>query len=136
MGNNDIVNEWLELANKDIASSKFLTQMHPAPLEIICYHCQQSAEKYLKAYLISNDREIIRTHDLTILNNLCKSINKNFSLFDEVALRLTDFGVNIRYPYPLELTREDMEQAIKDAELLQDFINDILDKKESENKQL
>jgi HEPN domain-containing protein len=26
--------------------------MHPTPVEVICYHCQQSAEKYLKGYIV------------------------------------------------------------------------------------
>lgn len=37
----------LVMQKKDLEAAKFLTNMHPQPLEIICYHCQQSAEKIL-----------------------------------------------------------------------------------------
>jgi len=35
----------------DLGTAEYLQNMSPLPLEIICYHCQQSAEKYLKGYL-------------------------------------------------------------------------------------
>ena len=48
----EYVAEWFEFADMDLASAEYLCGMRPQPLEIICYHCQQSAEKYLKGYLI------------------------------------------------------------------------------------
>jgi HEPN domain-containing protein len=41
-----LADEWLQFAYMDIDSAQFLyDNKHPRPLEIICYHCQQSAEK-------------------------------------------------------------------------------------------
>ena len=38
--------EWLRYANMDLDAAKFLFEnQYPKPLEIICYHCQQAAEK-------------------------------------------------------------------------------------------
>lgn len=46
MDNNKIYTEWFEFAKRDLESAKFLMNMHPRPIEIICYyHCEQSAEK-------------------------------------------------------------------------------------------
>ena len=42
---NSIYSEWFEFAKRDLESAKFLINMHPVPIEIICYHCEQSAEK-------------------------------------------------------------------------------------------
>lgn len=39
--------EWFHIAETDLSSAKHLASMHPSPFEIICYHCQQAAEKYL-----------------------------------------------------------------------------------------
>jgi len=50
----EYVREWFDYADTDLASAEYLCGMHPKPLEIICYHCQQSAEKNLKGYLIFN----------------------------------------------------------------------------------
>jgi HEPN domain-containing protein len=44
--------EWLKIAYDDFDSALHLfNTKHPKPLEIICYHCQQSVEKALKAFL-------------------------------------------------------------------------------------
>ncbi len=48
MNNLDIAQEWFDIAEMDISSAKYLQNMQPIPREIICYHCQQSVEKYLK----------------------------------------------------------------------------------------
>ena len=45
----------------------------------ICFHFQQSTEKFLKAYIIANDLGFERTHDLPIfcyknaLKKICRS---------------------------------------------------------------
>ena len=56
-----VVKEWITFANQDFYSAKYLLNMHPTPLEVICYHCQQAAEKVLKGYLIYCDIEPPRT---------------------------------------------------------------------------
>ncbi|MBN2050303.1 MAG: HEPN domain-containing protein [Spirochaetales bacterium] len=43
---------------------KTLDYPAPGPLEIICFHCQQAAEKALKAYLAYNEIRPPKTHDL------------------------------------------------------------------------
>ncbi|WP_218124677.1 MULTISPECIES: HEPN domain-containing protein [unclassified Candidatus Frackibacter] len=43
---------------------------------------------------------------------------------EDECLRLTDYGVNVRYPFSLELTLDDMELAIKDAISIQKFVLD------------
>ena len=39
----EFVAEWFKCADMDFMTSEHLLSMHPKPLEIICYHCQQSA---------------------------------------------------------------------------------------------
>ena len=51
MNNKDIAGEWFMFANNDLNSAEFLLNMKPLPLEIICYHCQQSAKNILKDIL-------------------------------------------------------------------------------------
>ena len=47
--------EWLEFAAMDLDSAQFPLGMRPVPVEIICYHCEQAAEKLLKAVLVAAD---------------------------------------------------------------------------------
>ena len=113
---------WIEYANRDLASAKHLLTLIPIPVEIICYHCQQSAEKFLKAYLIFQNIAPKRTHDLEELFKECEKFDGNFSDIEDECSNLTDFAVNTRYPYELELTLEDTKRAIKDAEKIKEFI--------------
>ena len=103
MDKKSVAQEWFEIANLDYESAKYLQNMQPVPIEIICFHCQQTAEKYLKGFLAFHDQEVTKTHDLVLLNKLCQKIDAEFTQIAEDALLLTDYGVNIRYPYPLEL---------------------------------
>ena len=41
---------------------------------------------------------------------------------NEECLRLTDYGVNIRYPYSMDLNKSDMEIALNDSQKIKDFI--------------
>ena len=56
----------------------------------IGFHCQQAIEKFLKAFLIYNQKEFIRTHDLNLLRNLCSEIDSDFVILE--------FAVDYRYP--------------------------------------
>ena len=55
MNKADLVREWFEYAANDLrAAAHMFENMHPKPLEIVCYHCQQCVEKALKGYLINH----------------------------------------------------------------------------------
>lgn len=126
MSKAEVVKEWIFLAESDLNSAVFLKGMFPVPIEIICYHCQQCAEKYLKAFLAFNDELIIKTHDLTILNKMCNKINAGFSSIEEQCLRLTDYSTNVRYPTSLDINENDMNLAIIDATKIKNFINNLI----------
>ncbi len=36
--------KWLDFAYSDLSAAEYLCQMHPVPIEIICYHCEQAAD--------------------------------------------------------------------------------------------
>ncbi len=122
MDNFQIAREWFNIAEMDIASAKYLQNMRPVPVEIICYHCQQSSEKFLKGFLSACGHEITKTHDLILLNKICQKYYVEFKSIEEECLRLTDYGVNIRYPYPMELNETDLKIAIKDAGKIKIFV--------------
>ena len=96
--------------------------MHPVPIEIICYHCEQSAEKYLKGYLILKQNNVEKTHDLGMLNKKCLLIEPAFCEIEDECLELIPYGVQVRYPYELEVNEQDMKSALACAEKIQRFI--------------
>ena len=126
MNNNQIVQEWLRYAGQDLDSARYLMGMKPLPVEIICYHCQQSVEKYLKAFLCFHGETIRRTHDLIALNKLCIQYDNAFLEIEEECLSLTDYGVQARYPFHLDLNETDAQSAIITAERVQVFLMEKL----------
>ncbi|MCZ6676164.1 MAG: HEPN domain-containing protein [Candidatus Poribacteria bacterium] len=60
-----LVDEWIEKAEADFKGAVALNRRRKDPLpDLVCYHCQQSAEKYLKAFLIAQGITPPRIHDL------------------------------------------------------------------------
>ena len=96
---NDLVAEWVQKAEGDYVTSLDLFSLgHEITADSICFHCQQCAEKYLKAYFTDHLIEFPRTHDLLELLALGE---KQGQIFGEIAFELrglNSYSVNIRYP--------------------------------------
>jgi HEPN domain-containing protein len=122
MDNNDVAKEWFRVAQTDLDSAEFLQGMRPIPIEVICYHCQQSAEKHLKGFLALKGEIIEKIHDLVRLNKMCHKYTNDFKTIEEDCLMLTDYAVNIRYPFPMDINETDMHLALKSAHKIRDFV--------------
>lgn len=114
--------EWLQYAENDLEAGRFLLGMVPLPVEIICFHCQQTAEKALKAFLAHNGTSVPKTHDLPNLNELCAGHNIDIESLAEQCIALNDYAVEIRYPGKLPIEEEDAKKAVKDAEVILDYV--------------
>ena len=124
MDNKDVAEEWFRVAETDLASAEYLQDMRPIPVEVICYHCQQSSEKYLKGFLALKGETVKKIHDLVRLNKMCRKYEKGFKAIEEDCLMLTDFAVNVRYPFPMDINEADMHLALKSARRIKDFVSE------------
>ena len=70
----------------------------PSRYDAICFHCQQCAEKYLKARLNEAGLAFGKTHDLDVLAQRLHSIEPLWVTMRPALKRLTDFAVAVRYP--------------------------------------
>jgi len=113
MADAEFIVPWIQKAERDISSAQHLAKtMWPLPTDIICFHCQQAAEKYLKAFLVYNDEEPPKTHDLIELAKLCGNFNDGFSLLIPKCEYLIPFAVRTRYPNTSDPNDEDMKRAL------------------------
>lgn len=120
-----LVHEWFQFAAQDLQAAKTLKRyQHPTPIEPICFHCQQSAEKYIKGFIALKGETPPRTHDLNDLAAICTSWSEQFnSIVVQQQLKfLTPFSVITRYPKGLDITEDHMTQAIKYAESIKHSI--------------
>ncbi|MGA2195420.1 MAG: HEPN domain-containing protein [Bryobacteraceae bacterium] len=93
-----LLREWIEKADADLEVARRITSEATGNLrirEIVGFHCQQAAEKYLKALLTRRQIEFPKTHDIKTLLHLAGG-----PVADSLsgANWLTPFGVEIRYP--------------------------------------
>ena len=90
------LNQWIEKAEEDLQVVHQLMTMDNHPKGAIGFHCQQAAEKFLKAFLVYHQSDIPKTHNIEFLLEQCKIIDQEFP--DLELHNITDFGVEIRYP--------------------------------------
>lgn len=125
--------EWLDMAEMDLGAAEYLLGMRPVPVEIICYHCEQSAEKLLKGALVYFDIEPPRTHDLLQLCKLCCQVDPRFEELVDACVELIPYGVQIRYPSDLELDEADAHCALRQCGALHTFIRPLFDRNETQD---
>ncbi|MDR0448283.1 MAG: HEPN domain-containing protein [Treponema sp.] len=114
---NDVL-DWLTIADEDLYAAKILNEQIRRPFEIICYHCSQAAEKYLKGYLAYVDVIAPKTHNLTLLLDLCIENHIEFKNIRTECGILNKFTNEIRYPYRFEITDEDVLYSINAVEII------------------
>ena len=120
--NDDLVREWLEKAVHDYQGALILFRKKKNPIyDIVCFHCQQCAEKYLKAFLVSCKKAFHKTHDLAKLRELVVSMDGTFGLIDDVLRILNPYSVDIRYPGD-EPDRKEADRAVKAMKEIRTFV--------------
>ena len=114
--------EWIEKADHDLGSAKVIYVHLPDYFDTIAFHCQQAAEKYIKAVLFYHRIEFQRSHDLIYLLELLSEkidINENWY---KLAVSLNGFSVQIRYPNTIiKLSKEEIEVSIQIADDFRKF---------------
>lgn len=118
--------KWVQFAENDYEAVMLLSAGTRPLLEIVCFHCQQCIEKYLKAFIVKFSGEIKKTHNLEELCKTCTLIDNDFENIKDLCIDLTDYAVEIRYPYPFEIDINDMKKALNDMEVIRDFIKSKL----------
>ena len=109
----EYISEWFNHGDMDFQAAELLLASYPLLLEIICYHCQQAAEKYLKGYLaFTSKTERPRTHDLVLLLAECMKSDERFNDIQRACAVLTRYGVQPRYPNEMEINEDEMHNAV------------------------
>jgi uncharacterized protein len=108
--------EWLRKADEDLKSAEHLFGASPPLLGTVLFHCQQAAEKALKAFLAWHDVPFRKTHDLVDLGQACLALDATLTDLITRAGSLTAYAWKFRYPGggplpPEEETKKTIELA-------------------------
>ena len=118
---------WCVKADNDFkAGSDELATENPAT-DTVCFHMQQCVEKYLKAFLVNNNIEIPKTHNIALILQKCIDTEDRFISLKMIGLDiLTSYAVQTRYPDDFYMPS--MEESIQAKEMaikVRDFIREV-----------
>jgi HEPN domain-containing protein len=119
----DLIRAWCEKGRRDFitAQNSLLDTKEIFP-DIICFHAQQAAEKYLKAYLVFLQHEFPKTHALEDLVLLASSEDPACRDLFTIASELSPYAVEVRYPDSPSPSLEDAHEAVRAADAIRNYI--------------
>jgi len=104
--------KWVRKAETDWEVAHKLGDENPPPRDVVCFHCQQAAEKYLKALLQESGYVVPKTHDLVNVLNLLLPGDATLAPLRRKSRSLTQYAVHYRYPGDFASKRQ-MEAALR-----------------------
>lgn len=120
--------EWMLFAEQDLKVAKKLINDEEPILNPAAYHCQQSIEKILKAYLAYQKQPIKKTHDLIKLIELCMFFDKDFINLKEISSDLNPYASKARYPDSMFIMPDltTFKIILKETEAAFDFVKNLM----------
>jgi len=111
----DIARQWLAKARNDLLNADNNLRSEQVPLDTVCFHCQQAAEKMLKSYLVGKGQEYPLTHDLLLILEKILPLNSEAEKLRDSLAILMPFSVEIRYPDDWYMPTEDDAKEAREA---------------------
>ncbi|MBC8335973.1 MAG: HEPN domain-containing protein [Anaerolineales bacterium] len=91
--------EWVSKAEGDFATAGREIRARKNPnYDAVCFHCQQCAEKYLKALLQENEKHFPKIHNLLELLAMILKFDRSYEFLKADLDVLEEFSVRYRYP--------------------------------------
>jgi HEPN domain-containing protein len=89
---------WLSKAEEDLRAARQLLEASRPLTAVVVFHCQQAAEKALKAFLVWHDVSFRKTHYLKEVGDACVERDSTLTEVIGRAMPLTEYAWKFRYP--------------------------------------
>jgi HEPN domain-containing protein len=120
---------WMIKAWRDLETARRAATGDPPFYDVAVYHCQQAAEKAVKAFLVHHGKSYEKTHDIEVLADLACEVDSNFSKLADAADALTPYATRFRYPnatFAVEPQPTEYAEALQHAQDVYDFVLNLL----------
>jgi HEPN domain-containing protein len=108
----EVAAEWIGKAENDLLNATHTLKLGArCPTDTVCFHAQQCAEKYLKAFLTLRGVDFPKTHDLEALARRVRNGLVAPLAPDDLA-RLTGYATVARYPGAEKVTLAEARSAV------------------------
>lgn len=123
----EIVKEWIKKADEDFGFASASIE-HNEYYAQICFHFQQAAEKYLKAFIVANKLEFRPIHNLLELFELCKESEIEVEKIEQDCRYLNPFYIDTRYPvhWPTHYDKDVASKAMESTSRIRDCVKTLL----------
>ncbi len=121
----NVVDEWIIKAQGDFLTASREVKANPPNYDAVCFHAQQCIEKLIKALLIRHKTPPPRTHDLTVLDTLLRSVRADWHWPVEQLRLLSQAAVVFRYPGE-SASAEEAEAALDVCQAMRKRLLDAL----------
>lgn len=127
----ETVIEWLRYAEDDLVLAERDIKADAPIYHTICFLCQGSAEKYLKAFLISRGWKLVKTHDTLALLAACKNFDTQLASMHAEGQLLNEYITAGRYPGDIGVAgvgKTEAEEALTAARRIRDRVLELMRK--------
>ncbi|GHU96843.1 hypothetical protein FACS189483_00980 [Spirochaetia bacterium] len=128
---------WIDFAEKDLLTISEIIENQNLT-NIVIFHCQQAIEKFFKAFILENDKTLMKIHNLLALYGTVKEIT-DFELDEDLLSTINDIYLESRYPGEVGLlddgsmpTTEQANQFFTFAKEVEEKIKQKLNNKDKE----
>ena len=90
------VEAWIGFAEKDLLTISEIIENQNLT-NIVTFHCQQAIEKFFKAFILENDKTLMKIHNLLTLYGTIKEIT-DLELDEDLLSTINDIYLESRYP--------------------------------------
>lgn len=120
---------WMVKAWRDLETARRAVAGQPPFYDVGVYHCQQAAEKAVKAFLVRHGKAHEKTHDIEVLVDLAGEIEPGFRQLADADDVLTPYATRFRYPnatFAVEPHPAEFDEALQQAQAIHDFVLNLL----------
>ena len=118
--------DWLKKSSGDQQTALREPRARRRPnYDAVCFHAQQSVEKYLKAILTERGRSFPNIHDLVKLGERCFEFVPHLRLSEDALDLLSRYAVVFRYPGE-SATKKDAQAVVRAMQQLRELLGPIL----------
>lgn len=119
---NPLTLEWVKKAEGDLITARREYRARKFPnYDAVCFHAQQAAEKYLKAYIQESGNLFPRIHSLLELLALISKNNTGFLSIQADLNVMEGYAIQFRYP-GLSANKAEAKAALLAAERVCSFV--------------
>ncbi len=119
----EIAKQWLAKAESDLLNADNNLKAENIPYDTVCFHCQQAAEKMLKAYLVARGKDYPISHDLLLILEQVLPLDSEAEQLRDALVLLMPYAVEVRYPDEYSMpSAEDTRQARQAARQIRQWL--------------